>query len=462
MYDLRRLQHLANGARLCALLAFGLAHLQVSAQGAGPLEMPQRLDRFHIWVNGNIVTNKYASEAEEYGARMAQNARIYGRQETGGVSLSKQLAINTKNGIVVAEAKQLLNARSIAKGIATVVTGGGALGLAIQAAPYILDLFRESGLAVQDGVVGLYLGDSCNDNCKEYSYTEATGGTYMKPSVFDAAMRSWYLGATSPRSIGNSSISGNQWTATYTLTAPCCGGVPAGTTGTISYTVQSRAVAPYTGEFSPATPQQIEDAIAAKNPSPAVLKELADKGGHAPNPDPADKPKIENILPSQEKTTTKTNPDGSTETTTCRTNGTSTSTGSIKLTESCTITQKDAQGNPTSTTTTNSDSDPVPKAEESMLCTVFPNIAACAELDTPEGDIPTASETIGYTAENHFGGGSCPADKTMTLATTGQAMTVWNWSQACSAITDYFRPLFITLCTLTALFILAPGVKEGA
>lgn len=464
MYDLRRLQLIAHGARLGAVLSLCLAHFQVSAQGAGPLEMPQRLDRFHIWSNGNIVTNKYASAAEEYGIRMAQNARIYGRADAGGVVLSKQLAINTRNGVVVAEAVQKIGARQIAKSLAGIVAvGKSPLGMAILAVPVVVDLLTDSGLGVQDGVVGLYLGDSCNDSCKEYTaYGYGFDGVYMKPSVFDAAMRSGFLAAQSPRAINSTWINGNQWYVSYTLTAPCCGGVPAGTTGTANSPIYSRDVAPYQGEFMPATPQQIEDAIAAKNPSPAVLKELADRAQQTPNPDPSDKPKIQNPQPSQEKTTTKTNPDGSKEVTACKTTGTVLNNG-LKLSEACTITKLDPQGNPVGTTTTKTDdADPVAKPEDSALCTLFPKIAACAELDTPEGEVPTSSATIGYAPENHFGGGSCPADKTMTLASTGKTITVWNWAQACDKIQAYLRPLLLALCALTALFILAPGVKEGA
>lgn len=455
MYDLRRLQHLANGARLGAVLALGLAHLQVSAQGAGPLEMPQRLDRFHVFSNGNIVSNKYASDVEDWGMRMAQHARVYGTPHPdvgGGVSLSKQLAINTRNGVVVAEATQRISARQIAKGIASVA--GGPLGVALLAAPVILDLLDDAGLSVDNGQV-MKPGASGPNAWSPFPSYSGTGflslptcdyGSWYTPGYCrDGTLAVAYVDtATKDALVAQGwfwQANNNPWHRLFRA-------------GPSGQTIASSV---------PATATDIENAVAAANPGPAALKELADKGGHAPNPDPADKPKIQNPQPSQEKVTTKTNPDGSSETTSCRTNGTPTADGSIKLTESCTITKKDAQGNPTGTTTTTSDdADPVAKPDDSLLCSVFPNIAACAELDTPEGDIPTASETIGYTAENHFGGGSCPADKTMTLATTGQAMTVWNWSQACNAITDYFRPLFITLCTLTALFILAPGVKEGA
>jgi hypothetical protein len=401
--------------------------------------MPQRLDRFHIWVNGNIVSNKYASDAEEYGIRMAQNARIYGRTDTNGVTLSKQLAINTKNGVVVAEAVQKISARQMAKGLAAVA--GGPLGIALLAAPLVIDWLTSADLQLgPDGSINAPgeatdLWAVCGDgNCSYYKYVRASS----QESACTAAGASWAI---------------NPYQGTYTCYI------------TFNYVAKPSKVGGTTEPAAPVpqTPLQIEDKLANTNPPPGVLKELADKAGITPKPDPADKPKIQNPQPSQEKVTTKTNPDGSSETTSCRTNGTSTADGSVKLTESCTITKKDPQGNPTGTTTTTSDdADPVPKPDDSLLCSVFPKIAACAELDTPEGEIPTASETIGYTAENHFGGGSCPADKTMTLASTGQVVTVWNWTQACSSITQYFRPLFITLCTLTALFILAPGVKEGA
>lgn len=457
MYDLRRLQHLANGARLGALLALGLAHLQVSAQGAGPLEMPQRLDRFHIWVNGNIVTNKYASEAEEYGIRMAQHARVYGTTHPdvgGGVQLSKQLAINTKNGVVVAEAVQKIGPRAIARGLMAVANGP--LGTALLAATVVAQLLDAAKLQFDGSTWKAPDPAACTSNCWSFDSLHDSQSIWFTSA-------SWYVGKTVYNCVISSAWlnSANSNGASFGYSGLSAYGTGQSCSGSVNAATQARAPDPVS--YVPITQQQAEDKLTAANPGPAVLKELADKGGHAPNPDPTDKPKIQNPQPSQEKVTTKTNPDGSSETTSCRTNGTSTADGSVKLTESCTITKKDAQGNPTGTTTTTSDdADPVAKPDDSLLCSVFPKIAACAELDTPEGEIPTASETIGYTAENHFGGGSCPADKTMTLATTGQAMTVWNWSQACNAITDYFRPLFITLCTLTALFILAPGVKEGA
>lgn len=433
-----------------------------------PLEMPQRLDRFHIWVNGNIVTNKYASDAEEYGIRMAQNARIYGKQDTGGVSLSKQLSINTKNGVVVAEAVQKINARQIGKGIAAVA--GGPLGLALLGVPLVMDLLTESGLGVQDGVVGLYLGDTCNDACKEYTaYGFGFDGVYMKPSAFDAAMRSGFLAAQSPRTLNSSWISGNQWYVTYTLTAPCCGGVPAGTTGTGNYTIYSRSVAPYQGEFTPATPQQIEDAIATKNPSPAVLKELADKGGHAPNPDPADKPKIQNPQPSQEKVTTKTNPDGSSETTSCRTNGTATADGSIKLTESCTITKKDAQGNPTGTTTTTSDdADPIqPKEDYAFTDQPLPAQPVLYERKYPDGlvgvwnakktELDTAPlvQLVAQLMPDVSSVGTCPnwsLDLDMGVANMG----VWDVSPPCY-VWDFAKVVIICSALLLARALVFGG-----
>ena len=63
--QLRR--HLVCGALGC------LVSLPVAAQS--PLEMPTRLDRFHVFSNGNVVSNRYASNFEAEGIRLAQNAR---------------------------------------------------------------------------------------------------------------------------------------------------------------------------------------------------------------------------------------------------------------------------------------------------------------------------------------------------------------------------------------------------
>lgn len=451
LYELCRFLRAPGTRRNAAFLFLALAAVQVRAQGT-PLELPQRLDRFHFWANGNIVTGKYASDVEEYGIRMGQNARIYGTATPGGVNVSKALAINTRNGVVVADAVQKLNARSIAKGIASVATGGGALGVALLAAPYVIDYLLDAGITIQDGQA-MKPGTDPGGYLDNQEYSRSTTGPWypdwatpcaqVKPSYALAVVEGW------PQ---YSHLYHCQYTVPSPPYAP----------GTIhSYQIYRRTqtAPPPPLPAQPLTAQEIEDALSSKNPTPEVLKELAEKGGHAPNPDPADKPKIENPQPSQEKTTTKTNPDGSTETTSCRTNGTPLANGGLKLTETCTTTKKDAQGNPTGTTTTESDdADPSANPEESLLCKVFPNVAACAELDTPDHELPSRDVNVSFNPLNLFGSGSCPADRGYVSSITGSSHSA-SFGPVCDALA-ILKPMFIAISLFIAYMIILPGRNE--
>lgn len=434
--------------RGCALL-LALAGGSVAAQT--PLEMPTRLDRFHIFANGNIVTNKYASAFEAEGIRLAQNARIYGSSTTGGVSLSKQLALNTRNGVVVAEARQKISARQIAKGIAALASGPA--GWALVGVPLILDLLDDAGLVVGEHEGATVIGAPTNANL--YNATcinaqpnkKATLAVHVEECAWQQKQFEIANGRPNCVVTGYYTGSGPNYPIRVTRTG-VCSGTPDQliTTATLW---QTNAPG-----FEPLSDQQIEDAITSANPSPGVLKELADKG-ITPNPDPSDPGQITNPQPSQEKTTTKTNPDGSTETTVCQTTGTVVG-NTLKLNESCTTTLRDPQGNITGTTTTTTDdADPQPAQEDqSLLCEVFPNIAACATLDTPEGDVPTIERQVTYAPEVvALGSGSCPAPLTANLTYGTITMNVTPW---CDVMTDVIRPLFLLIAAFTAFFIVAP------
>lgn len=103
------------------------------------------------------------------------------------------------------------------------------------------------------------------------------------------------------------------------------------------------------------------------------------------------------------------------------------------------------------------DPDAQPENKESDLCEKYPDILACAkpDLDTPEAEIPREQFTVTYSAENLFSSGSCPADKTMMV--NGQNVTVWDWQKTCGYITDYLKPVLLTIATFSAFMMLSPG-----
>ena len=100
-----------------------------------------------------------------------------------------------------------------------------------------------------------------------------------------------------------------------------------------------------------------------------------------------------------------------------------------------------------------------PREDDRDLCERNPDILACAkpELDTPDGEIPKKTVDVSYQPENLFGGGACPADKTMTAH--GVQLKVWDWQQGCGYITSYVRPVILVLCACVAMAIIAGGAK---
>lgn len=111
-----------------------------------------------------------------------------------------------------------------------------------------------------------------------------------------------------------------------------------------------------------------------------------------------------------------------------------------------TITNENGQ---TTTSTETKENEPPPDE-----CAKNPDSLNCADLDVPAGEIPRTSKNIVYTPESWFGGGTCPADKTMT--THGMTIKVWDWQGSCYWLVNYFRPILLIIATIVALMIVLP------
>lgn len=145
-----------------------------------------------------------------------------------------------------------------------------------------------------------------------------------------------------------------------------------------------------------------------------------------------------------------TKADGSVVTTTTTNNYTyNTNTVTVKTTTTV------ATYNP-STGTTTTDTTEETKPEEPGDCAKNPDSLACAELDTPTGDIPRDTETINFAEENVFGSGSCPSNLSASIATLGTTVTVWDWQKTCELALP-LRALVLGLATFAALLIVMPG-----
>lgn len=95
------------------------------------------------------------------------------------------------------------------------------------------------------------------------------------------------------------------------------------------------------------------------------------------------------------------------------------------------------------------------------FCESNPDSLACAEMDTPDGEIPRSEREVTYEAEDSgiAGSGSCPANKTLTLS-NGQVITAYDWEPACANITTYVRPVVLATAAFIALLILVPAVRS--
>ncbi len=135
-----------------------------------------------------------------------------------------------------------------------------------------------------------------------------------------------------------------------------------------------------------------------------------------------------------------------------------TRTDKTDVQECKTTTKGDGTVLPTSCTGSSTSTDK-PKGEDpSDLCKLHPDILACKELDTPEGEIPRSQKELTYQVDDQWGGGSCPADLYSTIH--GVSYKVWDYQQTCSYVSTYLRPVLLVLAAFSAFMILVPGRSD--
>jgi len=107
------------------------------------------------------------------------------------------------------------------------------------------------------------------------------------------------------------------------------------------------------------------------------------------------------------------------------------------------------------TTTTETKTDDAPKEEEKDFCEKNPDSLACAELDTPEEEIPRRTLEITFEPEDlGLGRGSCPADRQMVDYT-------FSYQPTCDTLATYVYPLTILLASFGALIIIFAGRTDA-
>lgn len=226
----------------------------------------------------------------------------------------------------------------------------------------------------------------------------------------------------------------------------------------------------------------IEDAVGLMNnsriPDPAIVKELDFAGqtdkmptiapptvtGPAsitgPTVSTVTNNSTTNTTTNNSTTTNNYNYSGGTVTNTSTVTSTTTTTA-VKNADGSTTT---TTGPSTTTTTTNGNEAPAkPEAEKDTptQCDKYPDTLGCAQLDTPEGEIPKENKTVTFQAEDVLGSGACPANVTASFATLGgQSATIVDWQTFCGMALP-LRGLVIALASIMAFFIIMPGgVRE--
>ena len=110
------------------------------------------------------------------------------------------------------------------------------------------------------------------------------------------------------------------------------------------------------------------------------------------------------------------------------------------------------------TTTTETKTDDAPKEEEKDFCEKNPDSLACAEADTPDGEIPETQIELSYEYESLFGNGSCPTVDAVPFF--GQNVQVVDMPKICQQTTDYIQPFVLVSAALIAMAIFAGGVRS--
>lgn len=220
-------------------------------------------------------------------------------------------------------------------------------------------------------------------------------------------------------------------------------------------TVERRAVTPGAGVAS--TLQELEDKIASESGwpvasrLPAALVDAAVRTGQRLE---VEAPKITGPATSPGTVKTTTSPTTTTTTTTNHGHTYNDNRVTNNITTSVNVTNNQTGTGETTTTT----EEPV---EEQTECEKNPDSIGCAELDTPDDEIPKTEKQVSFTPENlGFGGGSCPANVVMTPANMATPIMVINWADNCQKITTYAKPMILAMALFAAMMIIFVGKTE--
>ena len=151
--------------------------------------------------------------------------------------------------------------------------------------------------------------------------------------------------------------------------------------------------------------------------------------------------------------------DSGTRTTTKTTTANNTYSGDTMTTTTVTNTTTNITNNITNNTTnvgtSTEETDKAPEKEK-PTCEENPDSLECAELDTPEGEIPRDEIQITFQPDDlGLGGGSCPGDRSLG------GDYVFSYAATCDMLSSYGRYLVWILASMSALLIIFAGRSEA-
>lgn len=151
--------------------------------------------------------------------------------------------------------------------------------------------------------------------------------------------------------------------------------------------------------------------------------------------------------------------DSGTRTTTKTTIANNTYSGDTMTTTTVTNTTTNITNNITNNTTnvgtSTEETDKAPEKEK-PTCEENPDSLECAELDTPEGEIPRDEIQITFQPDDlGLGGGSCPGDRSLG------GDYVFSYAATCDMLSSYGRYLVWILASMSALLIIFVGRSEA-
>lgn len=151
--------------------------------------------------------------------------------------------------------------------------------------------------------------------------------------------------------------------------------------------------------------------------------------------------------------------DSGTRTTTKTTTAQNTYSGDTMTTTTVTNTTTNITNNITNNTTnvgtSTEETDKAPEKEK-PTCEENPDSLECAELDTPEGEIPRDEIQITFQPDDlGLGGGSCLGDRSLG------GEYVFSYAATCDMLSSYGRYLVWILASMSALLIIFAGRSEA-